>query len=250
MRPHRYLAPIAVAAVLAAGCGGTSDTSSSSGSGPATTQAPAENGVDQLAATEILTKAKAALAKASSVHVSGTSSGDGAELRLDLQVSGTKGGHGTIITGNNKIEVLRIGQTLYLKADGEALSGLAGNPEAAKLLVGKYLKGSATDAKLKDLADFTSLSEMATNFLDPGGKISKTERKTIRGMPAIGLLDDSADGGVMYVSLQGEPYPLQLTPGPKSTEQGTLDFLDYGKPVELTEPPADQVVDLDKLGGS
>jgi hypothetical protein len=249
VRPLRYLVPVAVTAMLVAGCGSTSTTSGSGG--PATTTAaPVENGVDKLSATEILAKAKAALPKAKSVHVSGSSSGDGEELRLDLRVNGTAGGQGTIVTGNNRIEVIRIGQTVYLKADGEALSGLAGNPEAAKLLAGKYLKGSATDPKLKDLAAFTSLTEMATNFLEPTGKITKGERKVVRGVPAIGLVDNAKDGGVMYIALRGEPLPLQLAPLANSKEQGTLDFLDYGKPVEVTQPPAAQVVDLDKLGGN
>jgi hypothetical protein len=247
VRPLRYLVPVAAAAMLAAGCASTSTTPGSAG--PATAAlAPVENGVDKLAATEILAKAKAALAKAKSVHITGSSTGDGAELRLDLQLNGTAGGKGTIITGNNRIEVIRVGQTIYLKAEGEALTGLVGNAEAAKLLAGKYMKGSATDARLKDVASFTSLTEMATNFLDPTGKIAKGERKTIRGVPAIGLVDDSTDGGVMYIALQGEAYPLQLAPGPKTKEEGTLDFLDYGKPVQVTAPPAAQVVDLSKLG--
>jgi hypothetical protein len=247
VRPLRLLVPVAVAAVLVAGCGGTSGTSGSAA--PANNPAPVENGVDKLPATEILAKAKTALANAKSVHVTGTSTGEGAELRLDLQVNGADGGKGSIVTGNNRIDVIRVGQTVYLKAQGEALAGLTGNAEAAKLLAGKYLKGSATDPKLKDLASFTSLSEMATNFLDPDGEITKGERKTIHGVPAIGLLDNSADGGVMYVALQGEPLPLQLAAGAKSKDQGTLDFLEYGKSVELTAPPADQVVDLSQLGG-
>jgi hypothetical protein len=251
VRPIRFLVPLAGAAMLVAGCGSTSTTSGSAGPAATTTAAASvENGVDKLSATEILAKAQAALSKAKSVHISGTSSSEGEELRLDIQVGGAEGGKGTIVTGNNRIEVIRIGQTIYLKADGAALGGLTGNPEADKLFAGKYMKGSATDPKLKDLADFTSLTGMATNILKPDGTLTKGQRKTIHGVPAIGLVDDSVDGGVMYISLQGEPVPLQLAPGPKSKEQGNLDFEDYGKPAEIKAPPAAQVVDLDKLGGN
>jgi hypothetical protein len=252
VRPLRFVVTAAAAAVLAAGCGSTSSTSGS-GSLSSTSPAPADNGVASLSATEILAKAKVALPKAESVHISGAGSSSGQQFGLDMRIKGSQGGAGTITLDKSKIEVIRIGQTAYLKADEAFWRTQSGNAEAGKLLGGKYLKGSITDPKLKDLASFTDLSKLATVFLEPDGKITKGERKTIRGIDAIGLVDDSADGGILYVALRGEPLPLQLAPGKssKSTDTGSLDFLDYGKAVELpATPPEAQVVDVSKLGGS
>lgn len=250
MRPLRYLVPLAVAATLVTGCGNGTSTTPGSGSLGGVNPVPVDNGVANLSADEILAKAKTALSKAKSVHVTGSNSAAGEEFQLDLRVKGSEGGAGTILTGEDKIELIRIGQDVYFKATGALMNSLAGSAEAAKLLVGKYLKGSATDPKFKELASFADLSTMGTTFLDPDGKITKGERKTIRGIPAIGLVDPSADGGTLYIALQGEPLPLQITPSATSKDKGSLDFLDYGKPVELTAPPAAQVVDIAKLGGN
>jgi len=63
------------------------------------------------------------------------------------------------------------------------------------------------------------------------------------------LTDPTHGGGTLYIALRGEPYPLQVAPNKGKTDDvGSLDFLDYGVPVTLTQPPADEVVDVSKLG--
>lgn len=247
MRPIRLLVgtAVAVATALSAACA-SSDTPGS-GSAASTSPKLTSNGVANLSANEILAKAQAALPKARTVHVSGGGTDDGEDFQLDVRIKGTEGGRGTLNFNKQKVEIIRIGQTGYLKADQAFWTTRLGNAQVGKLLNGKYLKGPATDDNLKSLMNFTDMTSLAKEMLDPDGTITKGERKTIRGIEAIGLVDGSADGGILYVATQGEPYPLQLAAGAKSGSSGALDFLDYGEPVELTAPPEAQVIDTSQL---
>jgi len=251
VRPLRSIVPIAAAALLLAGCGGSSTTS---GSGSPVVNNPAvnkqENGVGSLSADEILARAKTALTRASSVHLVGQVTEDGDEMRLDLRIKGREGGIGIINVQNHKIELVRVGQTVYMRTDENFWASQIGDPAVAKQLAGKYLKGPVDDVRLKQLANFTDMAGLADLMLKPDGKLAKGERKTVNGIPAIGLVDDDPkDPGVLYVAVQGEPYPLQLAPAAAgSNSQGSIDFVDYGKSVQLTAPSAAEVIDASKLG--
>jgi hypothetical protein len=52
---------------------------------------------------------------------------------------------------------------------------------------------------------------------------------------------DEEDGGTVYVALTGEPLPLHIEGAEGSTE-GAVDFLDWGKAVEVTAPAEGDVV--------
>jgi hypothetical protein len=96
-----------------------------------------------------------------------------------------------------------------------------------------------------ELVGFTDLKKNVAELLTPDGEITKGERATVHGIEAIAL--NSSKGGTLYIALQGDPYPVHAISS--ADETGSLDFLDYGVPVTVTAPPADQVVDISKLGG-
>jgi hypothetical protein len=243
VRPIRTAVVAASTALLAllAGCGTENSNAGSGGS-----QQPASNGVENKPVNEILSSAKAALSKASSVHIKGSAKEDGDTFEIDMSVRGTDGGTGSITVEGKKVELIRSGKAVYMKGDDDFWTTFA-NAEAAKLLSGKWLKGTTEDPKLKDLASFTDLSTLAAQFLKPGGTLTKDQKKTVNGTAAIGLKDASKDGGILYVATTGEPYPLQLVPT-EAGQEGQVDFLDYGKPVDLKEPPAAETIDVKKLG--
>ncbi len=220
-------------AVLAftAGCGGSNSTSSG-GASPSPT--PTDNGVAALSAGQILSQARTALQSAPSVRVKGSVVNEGARLMVDLRLS-DNGGRATITQAGQTIEVLRIGTTVYIKADAE--------------LKGKYVKGSTSDAKLASIAKFTDMDEFVGTVLTHKGTVQKGQKKVVRGTEAIALEEPGQDGGTLYVATRGQPYPLQIVSNTAS-EPDTIDFLDYGVPVPLTPPPAEQVVDTSKPGGS
>jgi hypothetical protein len=90
--------------------------------------------VAALPADEILAKAKAALIGADSVRIKGTG-GTGAE-RFDIDMSYVGAdSSGYISTGGQKIDLRKLGQTVYLKGSREFWTGVGG-AGAAELLTG------------------------------------------------------------------------------------------------------------------
>src|SRR5215475_13402959 len=247
--PVRPLTVAVAAAALLAGCGGGSGAGGAGSSNPAapTATALAENGVADLPATEILAKAKAALTQASSVHIMGGGFSEGQQFALDMRY-GTAGAAGSLTANGQVIELRRVRSTVYLEGT-EAFWRSVRGTAAAELLKGRYLEVPANRPDFAELTGFTDLEKNAAELVMPDGEITKGERRTVHGIEAIAL--DSSKGGTLYIALRGEPYPLQAVSSAEATsgETGSLDFLDYGVPVTVTAPPADQVVDISKLGG-
>jgi hypothetical protein len=256
VRPIRTtLAASAAALFLLAGCSSSTSGSGSAaggtgGTGGAATGggggAPAGNGVESLSADEILTRAKAALGQAPSVHVHGGGKSGGAEISLDLKIKGTSGGTGRMSLDGAKFEITRLDKTVYLRAD-EKFYTSRGIPAAqAKTLSTKWIKGTTADKNLAEVGQFTDIKQLTEALLTPDSKISKGGRRDIHGTHAIGLKDDS--GSTMWISLAGDPVPLELTPGTDGSDSGTIEFDGYGDGVTLTAPPADQVIDASQAG--
>jgi hypothetical protein len=257
VRPTRLLAAAAFAvAALTTACAKSdsgSGTPAGAGGPAATTgaapQQPAENGVDKLTGAQILTKAQAALARATTVHITGSGFSGGEQIAIDLRLARGQGGTGTLTLNGQTVGLTRVGKALYMKADAAFWNSQTHNPNAAKLLGGKYVKVPANNADLQELASFTDLAGAAKDLLGTEGTVTKGRRTTINGVPVISLIDHSSDGGTLYIALVGEPYPLRLVPeAGKTDDKGTLEFVDYGKPFRLVAPPDAETIDLSQLG--
>lgn len=256
MRPTRVLLAVSAAALVAAGCGDDSTSGSgapaaqASGSAAPTSAASSSAAGGELASlepAEILSRAKTAFTKAESVRLSGGGTSGGETFTVDMAYGPDKA-IGTVGNGGQKIELRRIGKTVYLKADKAFWTQTAG-AAAAELLGGKYLKAPLTDQRVAQLATFTDKDAFAGEVLESEGTLTKGETKAIRGTQAIGLVDKSSSGdGTLYIATEGEPVPLQVAPDTAGGEKGSLDFLDYGKSVEVPVPPAAQTIDVTKLG--
>ncbi|HEY6747889.1 MAG TPA: hypothetical protein VI357_19505 [Mycobacteriales bacterium] len=255
MRRVRLLLIIPAAALAVTACGSSSTAGSGAPAGatavstaastPAatTSAAPADNGVSALSAEQILAKAKSALGAADAVRIAGSGTDGGTAVKLDMRY-GADGAVGTFIIDGQRLDLLRVSDDVYVKGSTSFWTTFA-NASVAKLLGGKYVKTTATDARFKDLADFTDLSSSVDGFLEPDGAISKGGTATIAGQPAIGLVSKGATGGTLYVATTGRPYPLSI-----DGKDNKLTFTDYGKAVTVKAPPAAQIVDADTLPGS
>lgn len=253
MRSVRIAAIAAVAIALVGGCSKSTSGSGTAGTGDAIKNAP-DNGVAALAPAEILAKVQAALPKVSSVHISGGGVSDGQKVALDVKIKGTQGSAGTLsipigsdsTSSTIKLDFIVIGKDAYIKGDDTFWKTLApSSPLSAAQLQGKWLKGSPDSERLKPLLTFGDLTSLSTELLKPDGKLTKGAAKDIHGTKTIGLVDSGANGGTLYISTQGEPLPVQISQDKGAT---TIDFTDYGKPVELTAPPADQLVTEQQVG--
>jgi hypothetical protein len=234
IRAGRAVLILTTAAMLSAACGGST-------SPPA--QELAANGVAELSAPEAFAKAKTAFTDAPTVHISGTGNVDGEQMDLDFWFKGAEGGKGQGTVDGQQVEMIRLGQDFYFKAEEAFWADVTDDPEAAREMASKYLKTSANDPDLRLMAVFTDISAFSTRFLTPDGSFTMGERRTIRGIEAVGLTETGPRGETIYVAVEGPAYPLQLSTN-KPDDTQTLDFVEYGAPVEVTEPPADQVLDM------
>jgi hypothetical protein len=244
-RPFRPLVVLPAVVLLAAGCAGgiAGSGSPAPASSGAVSGTPADNGIAALSESAILAKAQAALRSAKSVRMRLVASNASKGAAFDIRYSGTKA-TGTLATApGQSLELRRLGDSVYLKGSQRFWREYVGE-NAATLLTGKWLKTSMTDERFSETSQVLDLSE---GLLEPDGEIAKGGRTTIRGTPAIGLVDRS-DGSILYIATTGPAYPLQTVPTPGAA--GRIDFLDYGKPVSVQAPPAELVIDTSELPGS
>jgi hypothetical protein len=253
VRPFRVLLAVSAAALVAACGDATEPAAAPSPSATASSSAaPAGGDLASLPPKEILAKAAAAIQAAETVRLKGGGSAEGESFEVDMHYGSAGQAYGTVSNSGRTIELRRVGQVVYLKADTAFWTASAG-AEAAKLLGGKFLKAPLSDQRIAELASFTDKDAFVGEVLEPDGELSTGDTKEIRGTPAVGLVSKggtAGDNGTLYVATEGEPYPLQLAPVAGSGETGSLDFLEYGEPVEVETPPAADTVDVTKLGSN
>lgn len=219
----RGAAPLAaaIAAVLLAGCG-SSGTSS--------------NGLASKTPAQIVQAAKVAAAGAVSAHVTGSIVSAGKPISLDMELVAGKGGKGTIALQGLTVDLIDIGNEVYLNGSNAFYSHLA-NSAAARLLQGKWLKVPADSGDFASFASLANLGELIDSALAAHGALRSAPSATVEGQPAVGVTDGSRDG-TLYVAATGTPYPLELVKS--GANGGTVKFSHWNKPVTLN-PPADWI---------
>jgi len=225
------LTALATAASLVAGCAQGTTT-------PQATPTPTDNGISALTADQILEKAKAALGAADNYRVKGSASEDNEKVSIDFKIAGDNVA-GTVAVQGTTIDIVRIGNDAYLKADALWQMMLAQQPQALALIKGKYVKVPANDDRFKE---FTSITDPET-LLKPEGTPTKGEPKTVNGKQTITLVD-SKDNGKLYIATVGEPLPVRL----EDSSGNGVDFT-YDETFTVTAPDASQVVDASTLPG-
>ena len=222
---------LVLTAVLLAGCGSSGESAKS-------------NGEASRPAARVLADAKAAATSASSAHVSGSIQSEGTPITLDLSTARGKGAKGSMSTNGLKFDLVRIGDTLYIRGSDEFLKHFAGGA-VAQLLHDKWLKASATHGRLKSLAPLTSLGALFEGVSATHGKLVNDGKKTYKGDPVV-VIRDTSDNSKLYVAATGKPYPVAIV-GARKGESGTIAFGDWNKSVSLTAP--DGAIDISQFGG-
>lgn len=241
------------AAVIATGVlllGGVAGCSSSGGSGdqspsPQQTAEATPNGVQDLPADQILERARAAAAAASSVTVKAATEQDGQQVNFDLTVT-NNGAQGTFETSTvGSLQLVTTPEMIYIKGD-EDFNTSYGGAAGAKLLEGKWLGIPSDDPQAASFTGFGDIKTFTENVLQTEATtFTKEGTKEIDGVPAVGI---KGDQGTLWVATEGEPYPLSVTP--PADEKGSLTMTGWNAPVTITPPPTEEVVDLSQLGAS
>jgi hypothetical protein len=226
MHRRALIGLLAVVAVIAAGCGGGSKS----------------NGEASKSANQVVNDAKQAALGASAVHVVGSIVDAGQPLTLDLTIVKGKGGKGEMSESHLKFEIIRVGGTAYIKGSDEFLRKFAGSAAAA-LLKGKWLKGSATKGDLSALAPLTDISKLFNGALGSHGKLRNKGETTYKGHKAVAI-EDTTQGGTLYVAATGTPYPIAIEGG---KSKGAVTFTEWNKTASIEAPKG--AIDMSKLGG-
>jgi hypothetical protein len=236
----------AATAILVSGCGSAADQPEVTAT---TSRALAPNGVERLSAAAIVARARKVAGQASTVGVRGDIIKDGHRARLDMHLRADRGGTGTLTFNGTTLRITRIGRQVYMKGT-TAFRTAAEGPAAAKLFADRWLKGSRSEPDMAGLVFFTDLDVLMTEiFKEPRGAVlQKGREKQADGHRAITITDKSADGGgVLYVALDGKPYPLRIQSLPGAKDPGTVEFLDYDEPFTLKASPASQTIDISRF---
>jgi hypothetical protein len=218
-------------ATLLTACGGGSTAAGSSPAAKST-----GNGIEKLAAADIMTKMDAAASAATSVHVVGKAS----QVSLDLTI-GKDGADDTVGVGGPPVEVLRVGTDYYMKGDAAFWTKTA-NAQVAKVVAGKYVK--VTAAQAADYQSFTNMSDFFTGMLKAGGTVTKGAVTTVDGQRAL-TLTDTSDGSLLFVALDGPPLPLKSSKS--GSDGGSVTFSAWNQPVTVSAPAAADVIDMAAL---
>jgi hypothetical protein len=224
----RLVSLLATAVVLSA-CGGGSGSSS--------------NGVAEMTADEIVAEALTASKAATSVYVHGGTSSGGDPIEIDMHLVAGEGGEGHLVVNNLSFDMVRIGDQAYFKGDDEFWRQLGGEA-AVQLLRDRWLVAPADSGDLATFTPLTDIEQLFDAILTEHGPLEKGEETEVDGEPAIAV-EDTSDGGMLYVATEGEPYPLKIEQ--TGEDAGSIAFDDWNEDYELTAP--EDAIDISQLQG-
>ncbi|MFG3133719.1 hypothetical protein [Streptomyces tendae] len=252
---------------------GGSATASPAASAPGSTAAPAEASASAsasdepfagLTGEEISEQARIATTGARSIHLTGSAPDEesGGSLNLDIALDRKGGCAGTMgVGGQGEIELIKTGDTLYVKFDKQFLRTLdkgepqAGNEALAILLAGRWTSMPADGPDAKAMTGFCDLDKL----LDDGGeggdsgngtrsKLTRGKVTTVDGAPAITLHETTGSHRTtLYVATEGKPFLLRVVNG-SGQESFSLSLTGFNEPVPA-KAPSGKVIDLDGLDG-
>lgn len=222
-----------------------------SSAAPSASASPSPSGPDlsAMSGTQVLQQATTALkaAKAVKIDMKGTDAGEALAMSLSLDTQGNCTGN-ISLGSKGSSDIVRAGQTVWMKPDTKFWTTIGGahGAQAAELFKGRWLTGVTSDSDLKDMADFCDLTQLTSEMTTGNSSVTKGSSDTLNGQPTLVLhVTDSSDGSKtdVWVAAQGQPYPLQAI----SDSGDHMVFSNFGVPVNVQAPPADNVIDISKL---
>ena len=195
-----------------------------------------DNDVASKSGKEILAASKAAASSADSVHVVGKSSQGRLTIAVNLSLT-TSGGRGQISFLGFDFEVIRIGNTVYLKGNhafykrlGDALGTTLNVPQ------GTWLKAPASAGPLSQLAGLADLRGELNRLLSTPGSVVKGATTTVNEQKVVELKETTkVYKGSLFVATTGKPYPVLLVKS-GGRETGRTTFSEWDEDFSLNAP--------------
>jgi hypothetical protein len=196
--------------VLLAGCGGSGKSAES-----------------KKTAGQVVADAKRAALQSRIVHVVGVTSDNGTPLKLDLWLGPVKS-KGHLVEAGTAFDAIRIDGTVYVRGGAAFLRRLLGS--VPKGTAGRWLSGSASSGPLAELAPLLDRDAFVTSALGQHGRIVNRGERQRNGETVIAI-DDTTQGGTLYVAASGTPYPVAL-----AGDASAIDFRDWDRNVTISAP--------------
>lgn len=194
-------------------------------------------------ANEITMKAFSDLNNASSVHVTGPSNGGGTNYNLDVTLS-TKNCQGTYATpAKGTFHVLTLDGTTYFSANQLYWKSSGASGSNLSLLTSHIIKVGPNSQTLAALNTLCHPSQLAKSFTGNVSGMIDRGWTTINGQKVMHITDGGDAAGI-YVSDSSTPEVIRLNAGSNLD----LVFSNYNAPLNLTAPPASQLLDGKKMG--
>ncbi|MFD9791810.1 hypothetical protein ACFWXK_12750 [Streptomyces sp. NPDC059070] len=275
MRVNRKFLVAAVVCTTAvaglAGCGGDDGKKASDAKAKPSAPSKPADPFAGMTADAIADKAVTATKAATAFKMTGEGTSDGEHMRLDLTLNRVGTCSGKIAMKGGTAEVVKVdNKSFYMKGDERFYRAMAkedGTPKRqadamVEILKGRWMKMPVSAVSGKSKKGGKAPGDDLATMCDIGAFIQsldedKSERTgmtrgadtVVAGVPAIPVTKKKAEGGTltMYVSKKDPGYLLKVD-DQDGTDPGVVTFSDYNKPATITAPPADQIIDLEKMG--
>ncbi|MFH8723951.1 hypothetical protein [Streptomyces termitum] len=264
MRSHRHhhrtlRATAAVCAALALAGPAPAAFAAAPAAPPRSAAAAAPDPFEGLTAAQIADRAVIATRAADSLRMTGRIVTDGQTLRVDFSVDSRGSCKGLIQVGGGTAELRRLDGIVYMKGDSafwRSSMASQGVPEAqiaptVELVRGRWIKIAPGQAGSDDLSGVCDIGSLLTGLdRDRAARrgLTRGPDDEIAGTPVATLVAHrpGAVTTTLSVAAEGTPYLLRIV-RTGGSEPGSLALSDFGRPVKVTAPPADQTLDLSRL---
>ncbi|MFB4420845.1 hypothetical protein C5F59_007120 [Streptomyces sp. QL37] len=224
-----------------------------------TTAAQADDDIESLPAGQIADRSRDALLDVSSVHL--RARGDLGEGRppmtvnLSLDRNGNCAGGVDLGEDKGSVEIVKRGDSVWLKPDADFWENQVpvGGSAFEAVLAGRYMKGSASDSRLRpvvEACDLDTFRELVSdNAGNDAGTFAKGRVTTVDGVRTVPVTRTlHGQKLTAYVDTAGEHLPVRITVLGDGAD-AAVDFSGFDEPVPTATPPADETVDVSAVLG-
>ncbi|MHC3461548.1 hypothetical protein [Streptomyces flavovirens] len=221
--------------------------------------ARADDDFASLPAQQIADRSRDALLGVRSLHLRARGDlGRGRDaMTVDLSLDRDGNCAGSVDLGGDKgaVRIVKRGDAVWVKPDADFWKNQVpvGGTTFDSVLAGRYLKGEASDSRLRpvvDVCDLDTFRELVSDNADrAGGTLTKGTVTTLDGVRTVPVTRDARGQRVTaYVDTGGAHHPVRLTVRGDGAD-AAVDFSGFDEPVPTATPAADDTVDVSALLG-